>query len=224
MRAATLVLAALALLLPLGRDGKAAAARQPGVSFATWRDPAEGAFTVSVPQGWTVTGGTRRASQIDPRTSVDLRSPDGVLHVVLGDQSIGAFEVPDPVRLRMGLREGQTIPAGPSSPMAVTLLRYMPGAQFAQQYIRRQCQEARILNAQDLPDVSSGLAAGAAAMNAQYHPRVSARAADVAFRCGNREGVAEVGTVLASPPDGRGISMWSVTLLAVYTTTDPPPT
>ena len=221
MREFALALAALAAMLHFSRVGEAAGSPQSAVSFATWRDPNEGAFTVSVPRGWTVTGGLRRASQIDPRAAVDLRSPDGVMHVFLGDFSIGTFEVPDPVRLRMGLREGQTIPAGPSSPMAVTLLRYMPGAQFAQQYILRQCRAARIFKVQELPDVSRGLAAGAEAMNAQYHPRVSARAADVAFQCGNRQGVAEVGTVLASPPSGQGISMWSVPLLAIYTTTDP---
>jgi hypothetical protein len=221
MRAFAFALVAMVVVVPLSGEGHAAGPPQSTVSFVTWRDPNEGAFTVRVPQGWAVTGGLRRASEIDPRSVVDLRSPDGVLHAFLGDLSIGTYEVPDPVRLRMGMREGQTIPAGPNSPMAVTILRYMTGAQFAQQYIQRQCREARILKVQELPDVSRGLAAGAEAMSAQYHPRVSARAADVAFQCGNRQGTAEVGTVLATPPDGRGISMWSVPLLAAYTTTDP---
>ncbi|HYB08497.1 MAG TPA: hypothetical protein VEJ16_02360 [Alphaproteobacteria bacterium] len=221
MRAPAFALAALVATLPLSNEGRTAGPPQPSISFVTWRDPIEGAFTVRVPQGWTVGGGMRRASAIDPRSAVDVRSPDGVVHAFLGDYSIGTFEVPDAARLRMGMREGQTIPAGPNSPMAVTLMRYMPGAQFAHQYILRQCRDAHILNVQELPDVGRGLAVGAEALNAQYHPRVSARAADVAFQCENREGKVEVGSVLATPPNGVGISMWTVPLLAAYTTTDP---
>lgn len=196
---------------------QATAAPQPALSFVTWRDPNEGAFTVSVPDGWTVTGGLRRASRIDPRYVVDLRSPDGVLHVFLGDLGIGVYEVPDAVRLRPGYREGQIIPAGPSS---VTLMCYLPGAQFAAQYIQRRCRGARILDTVELPEEGRALAAGAEAANPTVHARVLGRAATVAFQCDNQQGRLEVGTVLASAPGGA-IAMWFVPLLAGYATADP---
>jgi hypothetical protein len=47
------------------------------MKFSTWTDPHEGAFQVSVPQGWKVVGGTYRLSAEDIRYGVVMDSPDG---------------------------------------------------------------------------------------------------------------------------------------------------
>jgi hypothetical protein len=195
---------------------EADAPSQTAPVFETWRDPMEGAFTVSVPKDWAVTGGMRRPSPLDPRPSVVLHSPDGALTVFMGDASIGTFEVPDPIRARMGYGEGKTIPAGPNSPMAITIRRYMPGDQLAEAYIRGQCRDARLVDRKDLPEEGRDLANGVQEANPGTPARVMGRAAALTFECGGKQGLVEAGTVLAGPPSGQGIFVWSVPLLAGY--------
>src|SRR5579883_1369180 len=47
--------------------GHAAASNDQAISYTSWRDPKEGAFTVDVPHGWKVTGGLYRFAPIDVR-------------------------------------------------------------------------------------------------------------------------------------------------------------
>ncbi len=64
-----------------GESSAPAAARvSPGVSDLKWekfQDPFEHAFTIEVPQGWTVKGGLFRVGYSDYRPMLDLQSPDG---------------------------------------------------------------------------------------------------------------------------------------------------
>src|SRR5271165_3575260 len=49
----------------------ASPAGKPGadtVSFQTWREPNEGAYTIEVPRGWQVSGGVRRQTPVDVRS------------------------------------------------------------------------------------------------------------------------------------------------------------
>ena len=50
-----------------------------------WTDPTERAFTVSVPAGWRITGGTHRNAPIDARNYVVAESPDGKIKVWVND-------------------------------------------------------------------------------------------------------------------------------------------
>src|SRR5689334_16033918 len=64
--------------LPSGSTPHATLA-SAGVRFVPWRDPKEGAFTVSVPEGWQLSGGLYRAAAIDVRPVVEIQSPDGLM-------------------------------------------------------------------------------------------------------------------------------------------------
>ena len=50
---------------------------QGPVSFVTWVDPTEHGFSVAVPHGWLVTGGTHWNGPTGARGFVRVQSPDG---------------------------------------------------------------------------------------------------------------------------------------------------
>jgi hypothetical protein len=70
-------------------------AQGAGVAWTRFQDPFEKAFTVEVPQGWTVRGGLFRMGFSDERPMVDLTSPDGQINVRLGDISIPVYTAPN---------------------------------------------------------------------------------------------------------------------------------
>src|SRR3989442_7156627 len=47
------------------------------LSFVTWKEPNEGAYTINVPQGWKISGGIRRPTPLDVRSAVKVVSPAG---------------------------------------------------------------------------------------------------------------------------------------------------
>jgi hypothetical protein len=53
----------------------------PDVKWSKYQDPYEHAFTVDVPQGWTVTGGLFRLGYSDCRPMLDLQSPDDNIEI-----------------------------------------------------------------------------------------------------------------------------------------------
>jgi len=77
------------------------------LSFVTWREPNEGAFTLSVPQGWKVSGGVRRRTPVDVRTAVNVVSPDGTIRLFIGDYDVPPAREPDQLTRTAGMREGQ---------------------------------------------------------------------------------------------------------------------
>ena len=79
----------------------------PVVMFTTWRDPREGAFTLSVPQGWEVSGGAMRRSAVDITHVVRAGTPEGRVQIFINDADIVAHEVPNQLTAMAGLREGQ---------------------------------------------------------------------------------------------------------------------
>jgi len=53
---------------------------------ATFTDPVERAFSMEVPEGWKVQGGTKRPSTAAVQGSVQASSPDGAIVVYAGDE------------------------------------------------------------------------------------------------------------------------------------------
>ena len=47
-------------------------------------EPNEGAYTINVPQGWKISGGVRRRTPVDVRSAVNVVSPDGTIHLLIG--------------------------------------------------------------------------------------------------------------------------------------------
>src|SRR6201987_4675171 len=77
------------------------------VFLPSWRDPREGAFTLSVPQGWQVSGGAMRRSAVDITHVIRAGTPEGRVQIFINDADIVAHEVPNQLTAMTGLREGQ---------------------------------------------------------------------------------------------------------------------
>lgn len=101
------------------------------LTWTRWSDPREGAFTIDVPSGWTVEGGTFRAGMSDVRQCVRITSLDKEIMAQSGDTGLTLFVVPEAMHLQMGMQEGQTFPYGTGQS---TLARYTPPRVFARWY------------------------------------------------------------------------------------------
>lgn len=111
-----------------------------GMNWITFEDPFEKAFSVEVPQGWTVRGGLFRMGYSDERPMVDLISPDGRINVRLGDLSIPVYTAPN----QNHMREGEVYDLGAQAQLIVA--RYRTGPEFAVLYSHvrfyQNCHEA----------------------------------------------------------------------------------
>src|SRR5207302_4061862 len=100
------------------------------VSFVTWREPNEGAYTLGVPRGWKISGGIWRRTPVDVRSALSVASPDEAIHLFIGDYDPIARREPDAATRIAGVQAGQVY--------SETLIgRYPTGAQFAQGYPAR---------------------------------------------------------------------------------------
>jgi hypothetical protein len=95
--------------------------------YTKFVDPRESAFSIEVPQGWSVQGGLLRHSALAYNFVLQLQSPDGQ-HIEIGDANILPFTAPGP-----GLPPpGSKYPIGQGVVMMVA--PYKSGVQFAQQW------------------------------------------------------------------------------------------
>jgi hypothetical protein len=120
--------------------------------FVQWRDPAEGAFTVEIPKGWSARGGAERPSSVLVQSKVELSSPEGLVYVYLGDD-YPVFVEPNPTLQFVGIGEGDvyTAPDGYRSPVQY----YAPGNQFLLQYVLpRLAQGFQVVSQADRQDVA----------------------------------------------------------------------
>jgi hypothetical protein len=152
------------------------------LDFVSWTDPHEGAFTVPVPQGWHVIGGTYRLSTVDVRYGMVMNSPDGQIRASVGDSMVGPFTQPSQALTASGLREGsyQTLSDG----TRVELLRYLSGQQFARSYVEtlvsRQCSNPQISSNNSREDLASNFSQSAASVG---FTDALLTAGDVSFTC-----------------------------------------
>lgn len=175
------------------------------LTFMSWNDPHEGAFSTSVPQGWQIIGGAYRVSPVDVRYEVAMGSPDGEVHVAIGDASLGGFIQPTQMLAMAGLREGMNYQLGDGSQLNIR--RWMTGQQFARGYVElvlsRMCSSPQISS----NDVREDLAAtfGQAARTEGYNVPVSA--GDVAFTC-TLNGRSVQGKYVAGTIQVPGSTIW----------------
>jgi hypothetical protein len=146
------------------------------LTFARWRDPREGAFSLEVPEGWKVDGGTFRFGAVDVRSLVDVRSPDGAVMLRIGDPDLPTFTEPLPF-----FPEGSTY--SPGYGVSFGVRRSPEGQEFAADYVRttvaRWCGGAQLAGGRDRDDAVRQLNA----IYQQYGLSVSMRAGDVNFTC-----------------------------------------
>jgi hypothetical protein len=113
--------------------------------YVQFVDPREGAFSIDVPAGWNVEGGTLRRSPLATNFVLHLSSPDGSEEIKIGDPDILPYTAPGP----MVPPQGSKYPVGQGVVLIVE--PYMTGTQYAQVWggsvLRRSCRELRKLSA-----------------------------------------------------------------------------
>ncbi len=100
----------------------------PNVNWTQYTDPFEQAFSLQVPQGWTVQGGLFRMGYSDERPMVNLKSPDGQIEIRFGDVSVPSYTPPNPYHAR----EGEIYDLGAQAQMVVE--HYRTGPEYAVMY------------------------------------------------------------------------------------------
>ncbi len=139
VRLAAAGLLAVFMLAGCGRADAAAqgapASAAAGISWTKFTDPAEKAFAVEVPQGWSIRGGMFRMGFSDARAMVDMTSPDGRINVRLGDVSVPSYVLPGPYHERAG----EIYDLGAQAQMVVA--RYHSGPEFATLYSHARFHE-----------------------------------------------------------------------------------
>lgn len=192
---------------------------QNGLRFQQWSDPREGAFSLEVPAGWKISGGTVRPyAGAGGVSEVLIASPDGGVTVRLGDVNLpGTFLVPNETMSSLGCNEG----CRPSS--SALVLRYLSGQDFASYYVgqtmRQYCSSLGWTRKGSYPDYVRRQAQ----LMAQYgmNPFASHTAGDVNYIC-KANGGTWVGYFFAETYavnyQGTGTA-WAVARLQGYTTT-----
>jgi len=190
------------------------AASSENVTFVTWREPKEGAYTIDVPRGWQVAGGVRRRSPVDIRTALNVTSPDGVIRIFIGDYDLAPRREPDQLTQMAGMREGYMYDG-------VLLARYMTGVQVARSYPAwKLCRQAKITQSGVLQHESQTLTAQVARYGRSMATAASASVGEAIFQCPEGEGFVMATTLLTRPMSGRGASGWYIYELSGFTTRD----
>jgi hypothetical protein len=182
--------------------------------YLLWQDPAEGAFSVSLPMGWRISGGTVRSSKVEAHYLVRAQSPDGGAKLFMDDPSIQMREAPNQGTEAMGVKIGQELPSGLGSSLIVE--PYRPGGEFATEYVKQSlCPSATMILGGPIGEQTQ-------ALNAQFGPlgqlggkALRADAGEVAFKCGARAGYVYAITVQVMQPDGS-VAIWAVYRIAGY--------
>ncbi len=204
----------------LGGSGASAAPARNNTFFVVWRDPRENAFQVGVPQGWQVSGGLERPSQIEPHAVIRAQSPDGKVRVFYDDPEVHPRQVPDQMTQFAGMREGQTIQGAWGGP--VLLARYLTGTRFAQQYISAKlCRQPVITEALDLREATEQMNATIRPFAAQQRMASQASIGEATFRCGSSVGYVMANTLYVKPAVGPGVVGWFVYQLGGFEVSDP---
>jgi hypothetical protein len=181
----------------------------PVVIFTTWRDPREGAFTVSVPEGWQVNGGAVRRSAVDITHVVRAATPDSRVQIFINDADIVAHEVPNQLTAVAGVREGQMTKGAWGGP--VLLERFRTGSQFAEEYVQKKiCPRAEFTGGGDLPNETRQMNAQVVPYGRSMGSNAGSSVGEAYFRCGGDLGYVTATTVYTAPPSGQGVTMWFV--------------
>jgi hypothetical protein len=106
------------------------------IKYTAWRDPVENAFSLEVPEGWKVQGGTFRRASVDLVHFLIATSPDQRIRIQFNDRDIPVFTTPSPILTMAGFSEGSWYSPGYGVRMLVK--RYSPGWHFLNQYIQSQ--------------------------------------------------------------------------------------
>ena len=173
----------------------AQAAMSAETHWVKYVDPSEGAFSLEVPAGWQVSGGSRRMSTVEIRTGVDIVSPDGAIRIFYGDAGVPIYTLPSPLLAQAGIGIGGVYRPGFGQQLVVA--PYYSGQAFADQWgaqrIARSCVGVERIGSQARPDASRGIDQAFAA----YGIQTSINAGEGNFACA-LQGTPAVGYVFAA--------------------------
>ena len=190
------------------------------LDFVRWQDPLEAAFNLDVPAGWSVGGGTFRASPLDARFELVAASPDGRIRITGGDRDLPGFTEPLP-GWEAYYPEGSWYPLRTGGQLFVR--RYVPGEAFAQEHVRdkvsRVCGNVTVVETRDRADavraVNEIYARYAQALPPGYSRHLTA--GEITFACtlGGEpaRGYYYAATALSQ---GAGSRLWKVEALYGY--------
>jgi len=149
-----------------------------GPAWSQFQDPFEHAFSLDVPQGWTVKGGLFRLGYSDERPMVDLRSPDGSIEIRLGDVAIPSYTLPN----QYHAQEGELYDLGAQARLIVA--RYRTGPEFAVLY-----SHARFAGECRNPQPDPADAGGTVPDYLPQEPNATeSSAGEIAYRCDSANG------------------------------------
>ena len=171
------------------------------LSYAGWQDPVENAFYVSLPRGWQISGGTVRTTRIEPHYVIHAQSPDGGVQMFMDDPRIAIRQVPSMMTQRMGMREGQLIPAAWGGKLL--LERYQPAPQAAAQYVQKAlCPSASGFRGGIIPGQTQALNNEFGQIARAEGKQIHVDAGELSYKCGERIGYVFAITLQAWQPGG----------------------
>lgn len=185
------------------------------VHYVPWKDPAEGAFSVSLPEDWHISGGTVRTTHSEMHYVVHAESPDGGVHLFFDSPLV--IRPQDQAASAAGLYMGPVIPAtaGANLPMDP----YHPGNEFAADYVRKLvCPAAEDMHGGPLGDQTQDLTRLFSSIAQAEAVPIHANAGEVAFRCGSSIGYVYAITTEARQP-GEASPRWAAYRVAGYLAT-----
>ena len=128
---------------------------KPAISYVTWEDPAERAFSLEVPAGWKIEGGTHRRASVDISHVLHAASPDGKVRIIFNDADLPAFVLPNQTLAWAGFNEGSWY--SPGYGVRNMVMRYKPGLTFLLEYLRTRTAPGlaafELVDQKDRPDI-----------------------------------------------------------------------
>jgi hypothetical protein len=185
---------------------------QIGITYRSFEDPNEGAFTVEVPAGWEVSGGAARRSSVEVHPQLEVLSPSGDVRLFVGGDDRRTYALPNPTLTATGFPEGSEY--SPGYGVAFVVRRYASGREYGAEHAERSlgCERLELTGGGDRPDLAAEL--GAIYQENGYVTQ-TLEVGELEFRCDNspRGGYIFAGT-LATESGGLGI--WTVEHLHGY--------
>ena len=187
--------------------------------YVSWQDPAEGAFSVLLPEGWPVRGGTVRTSRIEAHYVVRAQSPSGGVQMFMDDPRLNLRQLPNAASQLLGWREGMQIPAPSQVGGTFLMLRYEPGADAAARYVREAvCPNASNFRGGVIPTQNAELNRAMQPIAQAEGKQMRADVGELAFECGAQHGYVYAITVLGWQPGGQ-IAAWAIYRIAGFLAT-----
>lgn len=200
-----------------GVTNQRSARASASLRFMAWRDPAENAFTVDVPKGWRITGGTTRSTRIEPHYVVRATAPDGGATIFWDDPRLLLRQTPNAYTQRLGLWPGRVIPSAWGGRLLIE--NYEPAANAALEYARQfLCRRPTNIAGGRIVEQSRALAEQFGPIAQAEGKQLSVDAGEVQFRCGDHVGYVYAVTLAAMQP-GSPAALWLYYRLGGYMAT-----